>query len=49
MNRKTGLIQWFSGFLPVFLFIVSWEIVGRFNLFPGQFFFPPFSAVVKEG
>ena len=48
MKNKTGRLQWAWGALPVILFVVVWEIVGRFNLFPGQFFFPPFSAVVKE-
>ncbi len=34
--------------LPIIIFLAIWEIVGRFNLFHGQFFFPPFSSVVKE-
>ena len=34
--------------VPVLVFLAIWEIVGRFNLFPGQFFFPPFSVVLKE-
>jgi len=48
MKNKTGRLQSVWGALPIALFVVVWEIVGRFNLFPGQFFFPPFSAVVKE-
>jgi len=48
MNKRTGRFQPFWGVLPVALFILTWEIVGRLNLFPGQFFFPPFSAVVEE-
>ena len=48
MNKKTERFQSVWGTLPVAAFIVTWEIVGRLNLFPGQFFFPPFSAVVKE-
>ena len=36
------------GMVPVLVFIAIWESVGRFNLFPGQFFFPPFSAVLTE-
>ena len=36
------------GLLPVAIFLVVWEIVARLNLFPGQFLFPPFSAVVAE-
>lgn len=34
--------------LPVLVFLAIWEPVGRLNLFPGQFLFPPFSMVVKE-
>jgi NitT/TauT family transport system permease protein len=48
MNRKVNRFQSVWGTLPVALFVVGWEIVGRFNLFPGQFFFPPFSTVIKE-
>jgi len=48
MNNKSERLQSVWGTLPVALFIVAWEIVGRFNLFPGQFYFPPFSTVVKE-
>jgi len=36
------------GALPVAIFLATWEIVARLNLIPGQFFFPPFSAVVLE-
>src|SRR5665648_1227998 len=36
------------GILPVAIFLGIWEIVARLNLFPGHFFFPPFSAVVTE-
>ena len=36
------------GLLPVAVFLAIWEIVARLNLIPGQFFFPPFSAVVAE-
>lgn len=48
MNNESGRLQSAWGALPVAVFIMVWEIVGRFDLFPGQFFFPPFSAVVKE-
>lgn len=48
MNNESGRLQSAWGALPVAVFIAAWEIVGRFDLFPGQFFFPPFSAVVKE-
>jgi len=34
--------------LPIAIFLATWEIVARLNLIPGQFFFPPFSAVVLE-
>lgn len=36
------------GVLPVAVFLAAWEIVARLDLIPGQFFFPPFSAVVQE-
>ncbi len=36
------------GILPVAIFLAIWEVVARLNLTPGQFFFPPFSAVVVE-
>ena len=36
------------GFLPVVIFLVAWELVARANLVPGQFSFPPFSAVAQE-
>jgi len=48
VNRESGRLQSVWGALPVAVFIMVWEIVGRFDLFPGEFFFPPFSAVVKE-
>jgi NitT/TauT family transport system permease protein len=48
MNKESRRLQSAWGTLPVVVFIAVWEIVGRFDLFPGQFFFPPFSAVVKE-
>lgn len=34
--------------VPVAVFLAVWEIVARLHLVPGQFFFPPFSAVVVE-
>jgi NitT/TauT family transport system permease protein len=36
------------GILPIIIFLALWEIVARLNLVPGQFSFPPFSAVVVE-
>ena len=36
------------GFLPIVVFLALWEMVGQLNLVPGQFQFPPFSAVVRE-
>lgn len=47
MNR-TNRLQSAWGMAPVLIFLALWETVGHFNLFPGQFFFPPFSAVMKE-
>ncbi|HOV89088.1 MAG TPA: ABC transporter permease [Syntrophorhabdaceae bacterium] len=46
--KKTDRLQTIWGMLPVLVFLLLWEIVGRFNFFPGQFFFPPFSSVLKE-
>lgn len=34
--------------IPIIIFLGIWEIIARLNLIPGQFFFPPFSAVVIE-
>lgn len=34
--------------IPIIVFLGIWEIIARLNLIPGQFFFPPFSAVVIE-
>jgi len=36
------------GVFPVLVFLAIWEIVGRLHLFPGQSFFPTFSAVLRE-
>jgi len=48
MKNRASRLQSRWGILPVLVFLAVWEIVGRFNLFAGQFFFPPFSAVMKE-
>lgn len=48
MRNDGKRIQSLWGILPVALFLATWELVGRFNLFPGQFFFPPFSTVLEE-
>lgn len=36
------------GILPVAIFLAIWEVAARLNLIPGQFFFPPFTAVMQE-
>jgi len=41
MKKKYGLI-------PVALFLILWETLARFSIFPGNLFFPPFSEVIKE-
>ncbi len=46
--NQTDRFQSAWGIIPVAVFLAIWETVGRFNLFPGQFYFPPFSSVVKE-
>jgi len=48
MRNRSNRHQSVWGMAPVLVFLAIWEIVGRFNLFPGQFFFPPFSMVLKE-
>ncbi|MGD9579339.1 MAG: ABC transporter permease [Syntrophorhabdus sp.] len=48
MRNRSNRHQSVWGMVPVLVFLAIWEIVGRFNLFPGQFFFPPFSVVLKE-
>lgn len=47
MNKLRRFIPGW-GVLPVVIFLAIWEMVARLNLVPGQFFFPPFSAVVME-
>lgn len=34
--------------IPVFIFLLIWEMAARLALIPGHFFFPPFTAVVQE-
>lgn len=36
------------GIVPVLVLVGVWETVGRLKLFSGQFFLPPFSAVLEE-
>ncbi|MBN2062691.1 MAG: ABC transporter permease [Deltaproteobacteria bacterium] len=48
MNERNKKFESLWGILPVAVFLVLWEMVGRLNLFPGQFLFPPFSAVLIE-
>lgn len=48
MRNRDNQLQSVWGMVPVLFFLILWEIVGRFGLFPGQFYFPPFSAVMKE-
>ena len=36
------------GIVPIAIFLAIWETVARLGLIPGNFFFPPFSAVVQE-
>ncbi|MBN1107013.1 MAG: ABC transporter permease [Deltaproteobacteria bacterium] len=48
MKRRTEQPSSLWGVLPVGVFLLLWEMVGRFHLFPGQFAFPPFTAVLSE-
>ncbi len=34
--------------IPLVIFLGIWEIIAQLDLMPGQFFFPPFSAVITE-
>ncbi|MBA7584711.1 hypothetical protein ES708_26668 [subsurface metagenome] len=34
--------------IPIVIFLGIWETIARLDLIPGQFFFPPFSAVLTE-
>jgi NitT/TauT family transport system permease protein len=36
------------GIVPVLVFLALWEVIARLNLSPGEFSFPPFSAVMVE-
>lgn len=36
------------GLLPIAIMLVLWEVIARFELFPGQFYFPPFTTVIQE-
>jgi len=47
MKRRDCLrIAW--GILPVAVFLLLWEVLARFNLIPGKFFFPAFSEVIEQ-
>jgi NitT/TauT family transport system permease protein len=45
-KNKIFKLKW--EIIPIIIFLGIWEILARLNLFPGHFFFPPFSAVVAE-
>jgi len=36
------------GIISVFTFLVLWEMFARLGILPGDFFFPPFSVVIRE-
>lgn len=49
MKTSGNNFQSLLGLLPVLVFVVIWEIAGRFGVFPGgKLLFPPFSAVLVE-
>ncbi len=48
MKGARGRLESLWGAVPVVVFLAVWELVGRLNLFPGQFHFPPFSGVLGE-
>jgi len=39
-------VKW--GILPIAVFLLIWEISARFDLLPGNFFFPAFSEVIAQ-
>ena len=43
-----GQVGNFWGVFPVAAALALWELVARMGLFPGDVFFPPFSAVARE-
>ena len=43
-----GQVGNFWGVFPVAAALALWELVARMGLFPGDIFFPPFSAVARE-
>lgn len=45
-RNKIFKLKW--EIIPIIIFLGIWEIIARLNLIPGQFFFPPFSAIVAE-
>jgi NitT/TauT family transport system permease protein len=45
-RKKIFKLKW--EIIPIVIFLGTWEIIARLDLMPGQFFFPPFSAVVME-
>ncbi len=46
------IVRWknwnIRGAIPVLVAVALWELAARLGLFPGEVFFPPFSAVVRE-
>jgi NitT/TauT family transport system permease protein len=48
VNARSERSKGFWGILPVAAVLVFWEIAARLDFFPGDAFFPSFSAVVRE-
>ena len=46
--KSSGRDKSTLGIIPVVIFLLLWEIIARKNLFPGNFYFPSFSAVMTE-
>lgn len=46
--NKNKTISFLWGLFPVVIAVCLWEIMARFNLIPGDIFFPPFSVVLLE-
>ncbi len=47
MNLKRDRLSGFIGFVPIIIFLLIWEIIGRANIVPKEIF-PPFTEILKE-
>jgi len=45
-RNKIFKLKW--EMIPIVIFLGTWELIARSDLMTGQFFFPPFSAIITE-